>query len=151
MIEKFTDTEKEELLKELLEWKEKLNKEREKELEDNAMANLKSNAKIIFDKFPEVDKIQLTWCGKAYDAPYESFCNTDIECIPVKDGIDYLGQKTEEKIGTDNYNNLQESYEDVKDSTKNAIEVIPENQRCFGIELMLKTINKRIIQLELYN
>lgn len=34
---------------------------------------------------------------------------------------------------------------------KNAIEVIPENQRCFGIELMLKTINKRIIQLELYS
>ena len=89
MIEKFTDTEKEELLKELLEWKEKLNKEREKELEDNAMANLKSNAKIIFDKFSEVDKIQLSWCGKAYDAPYESFCNIDIEFIPVEDGIDY--------------------------------------------------------------
>ena len=73
MIEKFTDTEKEILLKELLEWKEKLNKEREKELEDNAMANLKSNAKIIFDKFPEVDKIQLSWKCKSIQLHFISY------------------------------------------------------------------------------
>jgi len=45
----------------------------------------------------------------------------------VKEGIDYLGDKTEEKIGTDNYNNLQDSYEDMKDSTKNAIDVVGDN------------------------
>ena len=85
MIEKFTDTEKEELLKELLEWNEKLNKEREKELEDNAMANLKSNAKIIFDKFPKIHKIQIFRVGKAMDAPYECSINDEVEFIDGND------------------------------------------------------------------
>lgn len=118
MIEKFTDEEKEELLKELLEWKEKLNKEREKELEDNAMANLKSNAKIIFDKFPEVDKIQLSWCGKAYDAPYESFCNIDVEFIPVKDGVDYDPLE---------HSDLNISYEELSKLKSSIEKVIPKS------------------------
>lgn len=83
MIEKFTDEEKEILLKELLEWKEKLNKERERELEDNAMANLKSNAKIIFDKYPKIHKIKIFRVGKAMDAPYE--CSID-------DEVDFIGE-----------------------------------------------------------
>ena len=44
MIEKFTDTEKEILLKELLEWKKKLNKEREKE------EDLKKESQLVQSK-----------------------------------------------------------------------------------------------------
>lgn len=85
MIEKFTDEEKEILLKELLEWREKLNKIKDEELEESNMAALKSNAKIIFDKYPKIHKIQIFRISKALDAPYECGVNDELEFIDKND------------------------------------------------------------------
>ena len=44
----------------------------------------------------------------------------------IKEGINYLEEKTEDKIGTENYDNLKDNYEEVKDKTKNGFDKIKD-------------------------
>ena len=87
--------------------------------------------------------------------------STVVSCGVTVDCLDYKSVDSSKEVNCEDciYYNMGDGCEysyckkelKILNINKNAIEVIPENQRCFGIELMLKTINKRIIQLELYN
>lgn len=71
----------------------------------------------IENKFPNYKDTIKNKSSKVYDSV----------STKIKEGINYLDEKTYEKLGEENYNNIQDGYEDMKETFKDTGEVIKDS------------------------